>query len=196
MNPVVSVVASALVATSPLSAASQNPPVSIPPSSGFVAACYGQATPTIECDRQAIANINWARGAEHMNAIVLPADYSSLGIQGQLAAVINAERTSRGLGSLATVPAWNSLAVQGARSLMDPMGPGGDSWGSIWAGVADPLAADFLWMYDDGSNSPNLDCQPATPSGCWGHRENILGAGWTSMGSGASGASVAALFVQ
>ena len=41
-------------------------------------------------------------------------------------------------------------------------------------GTDTPLAADFLWMYDDGTNSPNIDCHAASDSGCWGHRENIL----------------------
>jgi hypothetical protein len=50
----------------------------------------------------------------------------------------------------------------------------------------------YFWMYDDGTGSANVDCSPASPSGCWGHRENILlrlpcaqcimGTGWAAAG--------------
>ena len=30
-------------------------------------------------------------------------------------------------------------------------------------------------MYDDGPGSGNLVCVPANMTGCWGHRDNILG---------------------
>jgi hypothetical protein len=41
-------------------------------------------------------------------------------------------------------------------------------------------------MYDDGPDSPNIDCTSAGAPGCWGHRDNIL-ASWP----GASGAGLA-----
>ena len=70
------------------------------------------------------------------------------------------------------------------------------SSGSNWAGgVADPLAADYLWMYDDGSDSSNPDCPRAGAPGCWGPRDHIPGPGWTSMGAGDDLASVNELFV-
>ena len=47
-------------------------------------------------------------------------------------------------------------------------------------------------MYDDGSNTANIDCTPSNETGCWGHRENILlrlpctecvmGTGWDPAG--------------
>jgi hypothetical protein len=55
-------------------------------------------------------------------------------------------------------------------------------------------------MYDDGPNSPNIDCVTASSAGCWGHRENIL-VPW-SGGAGVGVATVnrqqqlTALFVQ
>ena len=30
-------------------------------------------------------------------------------------------------------------------------------------------------MYDDGLDSGNVDCTTSDKSGCWGHRDNILG---------------------
>ena len=37
-------------------------------------------------------------------------------------------------------------------------------------------------MYDDGYGGTNLDCTSPADNGCWGHRDNILGA-WTTTGS-------------
>jgi hypothetical protein len=39
------------------------------------------------------------------------------------------------------------------------------------------MGANYFWMYDDGPGSPNADCTPSNQSGCWGHRDNILGFG-------------------
>lgn len=197
MNPLSGLVALVVAASTTLSSPLSNPPASIPPTPAFAVACYGRSTPTAACDKAAIADINAARAAEGLGPIVLPSNYSTRGIKAKLAAVTNAERTSRGLSTLKQTAANNTLAQQGAVAGTDPTGPAGHSWGSIWAGgVADPLAADYLWMYDDGPNSPNADCQVATDPGCWGHRDNILNPYWISMGSGASGPSVAELFVH
>jgi hypothetical protein len=40
--------------------------------------------------------------------------------------------------------------------------------------VGNPLEAIYFWMYDDGPGSSNLDCTAGDPSGCWGHRDNVL----------------------
>jgi hypothetical protein len=126
----------------------------------------------------------------------LPAGFPSLTAAEQIVVVTNAERTSRGLPALAGPTAGlDALAGIGAATGTDPRGPAGTSWASNWAGgVGTPLAADYLWMYDDGLDSGNIDCEGSVTSGCWGHRENILvpwagsmGAataavdGWTSM---------------
>ena len=189
---VASVFTAATALTSPLS----NPPASDAPTAAFAAACYGARTPTVACDRAAIADINTARALEGLGPIVLPANYLRLGIKAKMAAVTNAERTSRGLPKLRQTSSDNQLATLGAAAGRDPIGPAGHGWGSIWAGVADPLAADFLWMYEDGPNSPNLDCPKAGAPGCWGHRDNILSPYWSTIGSAASGPSLAQLFVQ
>jgi hypothetical protein len=44
------------------------------------------------------------------------------------------------------------------------------------------------WMYDDGPGSGNVDCTSSDPSGCWGHRHDILwefGPGALAMGAAA-----------
>jgi hypothetical protein len=49
---------------------------------------------------------------------------------------------------------------------------------SNWAGgsglMSNPLFAYYLWMYDDGPGSGNLDCAAAGDPGCWGHRDGTL----------------------
>lgn len=192
MYLVVAAVLSAVASTSSLA----NPPASIPPTAAFAAACYGPSVPTSSCNAQAIANIDAARADEGLPAMTLPADYAQLSLDQKMAAVTNAERTSRGLPALPQSAADDRLAKQGAVAGTDPSGPPGHAWGAIWAGVGDPLAADYLWMYDDGPNSPNGDCPEPGAPGCWGHRDIILGGSWTTMGDGHRGASLAEIFVN
>jgi hypothetical protein len=176
--------------------ATADSPPNIPPTTAFGNACYGQRA-THACDQQAILNINSARATEGLGPIVLPANYKTLSIIEKEAAVTNAERTARGLSKLPMKHAWTKLAQQGAHANADPNGPSGRGWGSIWAGgLGDPLAADYLWVYWDGPGSPNGDCVNPGDSGCFGHRNNVLGPFWTSMGAGKAPGSLAQLFVQ
>jgi uncharacterized protein YkwD len=179
------------------SAGLSNPPHSIPPSAAFDATCFGPSSPTAACNSAATADINAARAEEGVAPLQLPSGYSSAPVNKQLVEATNAERTGRGLPSLADKRAYDRLAQVGAQHDTDPIGPASHGWGSIWAGgVADPLAAVYLWMYDDGPDSPNLDCPQAGAPGCWGHRDNILGPYWTSVGAGHAARSLAELFVQ
>ncbi|HUB75498.1 MAG TPA: hypothetical protein VL977_00510 [Solirubrobacteraceae bacterium] len=61
-------------------------------------------------------------------------------------------------------------------------------------GDINALDADYGWMYDDGPGGSNFDCRTPTASGCWGHRDNILGRYPTrsAFTSGAWGSSLAA----
>ena len=43
-------------------------------------------------------------------------------------------------------------------------------------------AAYQAWLYDDGAGSGNVDCTTSHPSGCWGHRHDVL---WGFAESGA-----------
>jgi hypothetical protein len=177
------------------SAPAADPP-NQPPTQAFEIACYGRKNPTPRCDTEAIKNINTAHAVEGLGPITLPGDYSTLTIQQQMIAISNSERNIRGIGTLVETAALDRRAAKGARTQSDPIGPNGHAWGSIWAGVADPLAADYLWMYDDGPGGINLDCQNPGDPGCWGHRHNILGASYVRAGAGARHASLAELFVQ
>ena len=49
------------------------------------------------------------------------------------------------------------------------------------AGAGSALAADYMWMYDDGPHGldSNIGCPAAGGPGCWGHRDIIL---WNKLG--------------
>ncbi|MGO9344735.1 MAG: hypothetical protein ACLP6E_19785 [Acidimicrobiales bacterium] len=109
----------------------------------------------------------------------LPSDWSALTPAEQLFVATNLERTARGLAPFEGIATALEPAAQvGADSGSDPEPPGGfptNYWTSnSGEGLASPLGALYLWMYDDGTNSPNVDCDPGDTGGCWGHRDNIL----------------------
>jgi len=105
----------------------------------------------------------------------------------QLFVTVNLERTERGLPpAVVLTRSLDKVAQRGANSDDDPpLGavpdrlPGGgrpSALGGNWAGGwGNALGADYAWMYDDGLGSSNGDCTKANRSGCWGHRDNILG---------------------
>jgi hypothetical protein len=75
------------------------------------------------------------------------------------------------------------------------------AFGGAWAGDSvNAVAALFGWFYDDGwggsKGTWNFDCGGPTASGCWGHRDELLGewagTGCTDCIAGAGYASPAA----
>jgi uncharacterized protein YkwD len=162
-----------------------DPSASVQPSAAFNADCDGLQT-AAACNSAALTSINAARASEGLGPLVLPANFNSLDTVSQLIAATNAERTSRGLPSMAPNATLNGMAAAGAQAGSDPYGPRGYSWGSnITWGYATPLAADFAWMYDDGPGGTNVACKSAGATGCWDHRHNILAPGAGSIGAGA-----------
>lgn len=125
-----------------------------------------------------LAAIDRARAAEGVRPLHLPARFQTLSIPAQLLVLANAERVDRGLRRIVGLTRnLDRSALAGARTDADPVPDPfyGTAYGSNWAGgFASTLAADFMWMYDDGAGSPNIDCRHAGQSGCWGHRRNIL----------------------
>ena len=151
-----------------------NPAASLHPSNAFKTYCY-EANHVASCDKAALADIDMARAKEGLGKVHLPRGFYSMSTRNQLAAITNCERNARGLASLAVNTTLDADAQAGATAGDDPSGPSNYSWGSnISWGYVTPLAADFAWMYDDGPNSPNVDCKKAGDAGCWGHRDNIL----------------------
>ena len=110
--------------------------------------------------------------------MVLPQSFHSLPVSQQLFVLANLERVDRGLSAIDGLSAaLNSSALQGAVTDSDPAPEVfyGNAYSANWAaGFPSSLEADFVWMYDDGLNSGNLDCKPSVQTGCSGHRHDIL----------------------
>jgi hypothetical protein len=161
---------------------------------------------TANCITSALGDIDNARSGEGVPAMQLPADFAQLTVPEQLLVIANLERVDRGLTPLTGLSAGlDANAAQGAADDADPV-PNplyGYEWGSNWAGgYPSSLVDDFLWMYDDGPGSGNIDCESAGDTGCWGHRDNILasygapimmGAGYVASTN--DGASLTELFI-
>jgi hypothetical protein len=105
----------------------------------------------------------------------------------QIFVTADLERTERGLPPATVLTrSLDKVAQVGANDnedpplneVPDPLPGGGRlaGLGGNWAGgFPNALGADYAWMYDDGLGSGNLDCTKTHKSGCWGHRDNILG---------------------
>lgn len=162
--------------------------------------------PASNCDQAAlgggygsVTNINSCRATEGVGPLTLPTNWNSLTPVEQGFVLIELERVNRGLAPIIGLSSTlNRLAADGASNGDDPPFPAGGfmGGGAIWAGTGSVLAADYLWMYDDGPNGSNLACPSPGAPGCWGHRDIILwnrgagplvaGGGYASSGYGGS----------
>ena len=143
------------------------------------------------CNDYVLAAINNARSNEGLAAMNLPSNWYSLSTPQQLFVVINLERTARGLPAYAGINAsLSAVAQRAAGANNDPGLAGGfavatttggaPAWGAAWSGGFSVLAADYIWMYDDGwggsaSTTSNIACTSPGAGGCWGHRDELLG---------------------
>jgi hypothetical protein len=157
--------------------ATSEPATSSSPSQATFQACDG-APDSAGCISSALSDIDAARAAEGVRPMQLPGDFASMNVPQQLLVVTNLERVDRGLAPVAGLAAdLDSAAASAAAADQDPMLNhfNGTELASNWAGgISSTLLADFVWMYDDGPGSGNLDCHRAGARGCWGHRHNIL----------------------
>ena len=134
--------------------------------------------------------LNQAAASEGVGPISLPSNFAQLNPNMELIAVINAERTARGLDPYIDSAGLNVYAQRGANAGTDPSGVPSNysqySWSSDWAGGGHApypggvLRAVFSWLYDDGwggsqANTFNFACTSPSASGCWGHRNSLLG---------------------
>jgi len=164
---------------------------SIPPSPVFLTTgVCGTSGPndSAACNTGVLRAIDDARKAEPLGPVSKSfnlAAFDRLSRLAQIFAVANMERVSRGLPPMAGLTSQlDAIANRAAVLQTDPdptvplhitRGGTATAWGSNWAeGTADPLGADYYWMYDDGLGSPNATCTRQNRTSCWGHRENIL----------------------
>lgn len=148
--------------------------------------CYDRLTPS--CLPTAMAAFDAARAREGLGPMTLPTNFMSLSPALQLWVLANIDRVDRGQPPILGVSsALNRYAQAGADHGTDPDFP---AWaregGGNWYGARNPLAAEYFFLYDDGPGSSNIDCTTANPSGCWGHRHNILGDWHRSLLMGAA----------
>jgi hypothetical protein len=164
------------------STAPDPPSADIPATPDLSLACRGGAdgAPCLDAALQAFDN---ARAAEGIGPLTLPSDFGSLTAGEQLLVLVDSERVDRGLTPVAgELDALDGLAVTGAEDGTDPSFPSGGvagvtagAWSGNWASAGSVLSAVYEWMYDDGLGSGNIDCTAVDPTGCWDHRDNILG---------------------
>jgi hypothetical protein len=157
-----------------LAPASAGDPPNTPPRG--LQRCAPTGTITGTCLKAALKDYKRARAREGLGPMTLPRNFARLSVPGQLMVLANLDRVDRGRAPVAGLSRNLQAAAQaGARQGRDPRFP---AWtregGSNWASTASSLWSEFLWMYDDGPGSGNLDCPRASAPGCYGHRHNIL----------------------
>ncbi|MGC8498039.1 MAG: hypothetical protein ACP5OV_00860 [Acidimicrobiales bacterium] len=146
---------------------------------------------TPSCTTYVLTAINNARQLEGVPAMILPTNWYQLTTGEQLFVVLNLERTARGLPPyLGINAALSAEAQRAALAQADPSVASGFAIGTnaqgrpamtgSWASGFSVLAADYAWMYNDGwggsrAATSNLDCTSAGSTGCWSHRDELLG---------------------
>lgn len=167
--------------------------------------CYPQGkfvyNASKSCTDLLLAAINAAQVSEHLNGFTLPSNYFQLSATKQLFVLVNLERISRSVPPLTGLaPSLNAEATSAAERAQDPTfqtsyGPirvwfppagGTYAFGGAWAGDSVNAAdAVFGWFYNDGwggkGDTWNFACTSSTASGCWGHRDELLGE-WAGTG--------------
>ena len=180
-----------VAAGSSLRAANAVPSANIAPNPDFLSSCpaLAQSSYCLGSELEAIDN---ARAQEGLSPISIKlSGWRRLTRPEQLFTIANLERTTRHLPpAVAMTAQLDRVAQVGAATSVDPTlegwtltgGKRATGWGSNWAGGIASLAANYYWMYDDGTGF-NIDCTPSNTSGCWAHRKNILVAPSGSCGS-------------
>src|ERR1700689_5201164 len=145
----------------------------------------------VACTNYILAAINHARAVEGVRPMVLPSNWFSLSVPEQLFVLMDLERTARGLPAYLGINAALSADTQHAAATnSDPSiaagfamandAQGSAGFGGAWSGGFNPLAPDYIWMYDDtwggsAAKTSNIACTSAGAAGCWAHRDELLG---------------------
>jgi hypothetical protein len=176
-------IAAAAVALGMCAAAARaDGPVGNDPSSNFPP---GPMPPTCNtdpggavCVAAAVQYLDQARANLGQPPYQLPTTFVALSPDQQALVLSNLDRIQYGLPPIGGLTAGlNQDAAGGVQADNDPVAsdPHIDASTANWAGGYPNLPFAYgVWMYDDGPGSGNLDCTTATPSGCWGHRHDVL----------------------
>ena len=143
------------------------------------------------CASFTMAAINHARARLGETALTLPSNWTRLTYPEQLFVIADMERVSAGYPAYLGLNRALSLeAARAAAARKDPRiapgfaigrNPSGQpGFDGAWATGTNVLAADFVWMYDDGwggsaRNTPNGLCTGPGAWACWSHRDELLG---------------------
>jgi hypothetical protein len=135
---------------------------------------------SLSCIQVTLQAIDDARAQEGVKPMMLPSDFTRLTMAEQLLIAVDSERVDRGLAPFAGLVAdLDALAQQGADGADLPKDPGRaySDADTEWIGaVANGLAADYEWMYDDGPGSGIQGCSKKGGDGCWADRHIVLDA--------------------
>jgi hypothetical protein len=154
-------------------------------------ACQTNPTGAV-CIDASINYLDQARARLGQPAYAVPSDFVSLSPAQQVLVLTNLDRTLYNLPPMTGLTdALNQDAAAAVPSDSDPQ-PSTSNWygytsNAAWGNENIVLAYEG-WMYDDGPGSGNVDCTSSDPSGCWGHRHDILwqfGPGALAMGAAA-----------
>lgn len=153
-------------------------------------ACQTDPTGSV-CIDAAVTYLDQARANLGQPPYSLPADFASLTQTQQLLILTNEDRILYNLPPISGLTgALNQDAAATLATDSDPQPSASDDWAgytsnAAW-GTVNMVAAYEGWMYNDGPGSYNVDCTSLDPSGCWGHRHDILwqfGPGTLAMGA-------------
>ncbi len=168
--------------TSYASSAPEPPATDIPPDPDPSIPCRSPDDESA-CIADTVLAIDNARAQEGVEPMVLPADFEEITPSEQLFVMVDSERVDRGLSPIAgELGSLDQLSATAAQEEEDPSVPPDGvagltvgAWAGNWASTESDVEAMYQWMYDDGLGSGNVDCTATDQSGCWDHRDNILG---------------------
>ena len=173
-----------LAASGAATVATPNPPRDIPIGQ-LPSVCTSDGRGSV-CEHAALHALDRARETLGFGPYRVPSGFTTMPPSHQWLVLSNIDRAAYHLTRISGIAsALNTIARSGAQARIDPNpwpllqrlpGQLQIGFGSNWAGgQPNGLVAYFGWMYDDGYGGENVDCRTPTASGCWGHRQNILG---------------------
>ena len=169
----------------------------------------GVGAHSARCARFALEAINNARARLGERPLVLPSNWLALSVPEQLFVIVDLQRVSAGYPAyLGLNAALSREAQRAANARRDPgiapgfaigHNPAGQpGFDGAWAMGSSVLAADYVWMYEDGWGgsaraTPNRLCTGPGVWACWSHRDELLGSATSPSAGVGLGCSTCAM---